>query len=418
MIREHNNKVQQLIDQKSEEIRELKKQLISDNNETKNTKSISYYNDASLLTFNQFQKFTSKQSPNTHIQTLIKQQNYATDKDNNNFLVRTKCKSDPKKIAKQYKIGTKSIMNCSKDFFNYQQFLTVHSNSNKVPANKINNNEIELAKNIIMELDMEPWEDKLNNVKQYILCNISNFQKLYHYYYYKCKNDSTEPISIHTIRNNFKTICSNIHIRYPNKDICHTCNIYRVQLQANKDIKIQCCNHCDETVYRREIYKQYKGLGINIFSFDFKQNIQLPNQLYQSSILFFKSKFYLNCFNIVDEINFFHNIYIYKENYAKTADEVNTMLLNFLKNKKLTNNIIMYSDNCCGQNKNRYLIALLHYIVEIGLVESIRLKFLLPGHSPLFTWCCIWMDIKRNKSFNFIYYWWSIELLQWSFKIN
>ena len=63
--------------------------------------------------------------------------------------------------------------------------------------------------------------------------------------------------------------------------------------------------------------------------------------------------------------------------------------LDFLKNaQKITDecckelDIIFYSDNCCGQQKNKYLLAMHLYIVNIyKWVNSITHKFLIAGHS-------------------------------------
>lgn len=44
-------------------------------------------------------------------------------------------------------------------------------------------------------------------------------------------------------------------------------------------------------------------------------------------------------------------------------------------------NLIMYSDNCCGQNKNKYIVALYLYAVTHLNIESITHKFLIKGHT-------------------------------------
>lgn len=50
-----------------------------------------------------------------------------------------------------------------------------------------------------------------------------------------------------------------------------------------------------------------------------------------------------------------------------------------LPNRKT--NLIVWSDNCSGQIKNRMLIFLYMYIVERGIFKSVEHKFLLSGHS-------------------------------------
>ncbi|KAG8293833.1 hypothetical protein J6590_010831, partial [Homalodisca vitripennis] len=43
--------------------------------------------------------------------------------------------------------------------------------------------------------------------------------------------------------------------------------------------------------------------------------------------------------------------------------------------------LVVWSDNCAGQLKNRMLIFLYLYMVVKGIFESVQHKFLLSGHS-------------------------------------
>lgn len=55
---------------------------------------------------------------------------------------------------------------------------------------------------------------------------------------------------------------------------------------------------------------------------------------------------------------------------------LNTGMLSTIKNK-----LVIWSDNCAGQIKNRMLVFLYVYLVTLGLFESVEHKFLVPGHS-------------------------------------
>lgn len=43
--------------------------------------------------------------------------------------------------------------------------------------------------------------------------------------------------------------------------------------------------------------------------------------------------------------------------------------------------IIFYSDNCCGQNKNKFIAALYLYVVANLNINNITHKFLIEGHT-------------------------------------
>lgn len=52
---------------------------------------------------------------------------------------------------------------------------------------------------------------------------------------------------------------------------------------------------------------------------------------------------------------------------------------NFPKRK----NLVIWSDNCIGQNKNKIILMLLIYLVSKSIYEKVEQKFLISGHSYL-----------------------------------
>ena len=63
--------------------------------------------------------------------------------------------------------------------------------------------------------------------------------------------------------------------------------------------------------------------------------------------------------------------------------EVTVRLPHVLKTASESNkkNIILYSDNCCGQNKNRFYISMLWYSLHKFNFNSIQHKYSEKGHS-------------------------------------
>ena len=53
------------------------------------------------------------------------------------------------------------------------------------------------------------------------------------------------------------------------------------------------------------------------------------------------------------------------------------------ENVALKQKLVVWSDNCIGQNKNRIILFLFIYLVANGFFEEIEHKFLLSGHSYL-----------------------------------
>ena len=77
-----------------------------------------------------------------------------------------------------------------------------------------------------------------------------------------------------------------------------------------------------------------------------------------------------------------HTYYQFTEEESdKSSDEVGTALFDWICNEKLVvgrpfTQLHIWMDNCSGQNKNFYLVCLLLFVVQIGLVEKIYMEFL------------------------------------------
>lgn len=75
--------------------------------------------------------------------------------------------------------------------------------------------------------------------------------------------------------------------------------------------------------------------------------------------------------------------YVWNEGEAsRGVNEIGTCIYNFLKlHEDDKNPVILYSDNCSGQNKNKYITSLLmNAVIELQL-PSIILNCLIVGHS-------------------------------------
>lgn len=85
--------------------------------------------------------------------------------------------------------------------------------------------------------------------------------------------------------------------------------------------------------------------------------------------------------------------YLWHEAEAKRgADKIGSCVWNYLRNlqEKISNSankseildVNFYTDNCAGQNKNRFIISLYMYAVSnLKFVQSITHKFLITGHT-------------------------------------
>nr|CAH7736079.1 unnamed protein product [Callosobruchus chinensis] len=127
---------------------------------------------------------------------------------------------------------------------------------------------------------------------------------------------------------------------------------------------------------------------------------QMPSPNGDTSAFYYKSRLNSENFTVVElfkkldrtdrNAKAYENAHCYfwdETNGKKGSTEIGSCLLQYLKdiNEKTSEekvNIIFYSDNCCGQNKNKYIATLYLYAVStFRNIESITHKFLVQGHT-------------------------------------
>lgn len=122
---------------------------------------------------------------------------------------------------------------------------------------------------------------------------------------------------------------------------------------------------------------------IDHISIDYGQSIDVPHTADQLGGTFYihMRKFLLFCVRSVLENE--QVCYTYDEREAgKGPNEVISFLHHFLVKRKIqTPNIRIHADNCTGQNKNKYVLWYLMWLVATGRLSHIELKFMIKGHT-------------------------------------
>lgn len=71
-------------------------------------------------------------------------------------------------------------------------------------------------------------------------------------------------------------------------------------------------------------------------------------------------------------------------NAKRGANEIGSCVLNYITNitqEKPNADIIFWTDNCAGQQKNQFMIALYMYVAQTLPIDSITHKFLVKGYT-------------------------------------
>lgn len=178
----------------------------------------------------------------------------------------------------------------------------------------------------------------------------------------------------------------NISFFQPKKDQCSICEAYKNSSEAEKaNGQAEYDRHIKNKMKSRE--EKQKDLAISkedgdviVASFDLQA--VLPPPCGDISTFFYKCR--LNCFNFtIFEITSRNGFcYFWHEAIAmRGANEIATCLLDYLFNLPAGKDVIFYSDNCVGQNKNKMVVSMYLYAVQKTQVKSITHKFLTVGHT-------------------------------------
>ncbi|CAG9814764.1 unnamed protein product [Phaedon cochleariae] len=174
----------------------------------------------------------------------------------------------------------------------------------------------------------------------------------------------------------------------PKKDQCDLCESYK---NASNDERIKLeekyNKHSEEKDLSRKVKtedkEKAKEHGVILAVYDLQAVLPVP--MGQTSAFFYKSR--LNCYNFTitnignDQTKSF---FWHKGLGHRGAIEIGTCVLNYLQ--EISENtpgmdVIFYSDNCGGQQKNRFLIGAYLYAVGRFNIKSITHKYLIRGHT-------------------------------------
>lgn len=182
----------------------------------------------------------------------------------------------------------------------------------------------------------------------------------------------------------------NISFFTPKKDRCELCVSYEnAEGTAKENLKPKYLKHLEEKEESRREKERDKGniSPDNVVAvYDLQAVLQLPRG--NTSVFYYRSK--LNNLNLtISELNTDRNeCYFWHEGEGnRGADEIGSCVFKYIQSKIQSYegpglNFTFYSDNCCGQNKNRFIISLYSFCLrKYSKIISISHKFLITGHT-------------------------------------
>jgi hypothetical protein len=194
-------------------------------------------------------------------------------------------------------------------------------------------------------------------------------------------------------RDVFKKDFSNLSFKKPRTDTCKTCDKLNCIIQLKNDESILAKQkfelHQRKSEKARDLMKtdismsQRPSSNICCISMDLQQVLFVPT-LTHSDMFYLRQ---LSCFNFGIKIEDIGQSIMCMWNESignRGGNEISSCLLKVL-NQEITNkdHLVIWCDNCSGQNKNRMAVFTLLFLVSLGVFTSIEQKFLVSGHSFL-----------------------------------
>lgn len=192
----------------------------------------------------------------------------------------------------------------------------------------------------------------------------------------------------------FKKEFPKLSFRAPRSDTCRVCDEWQCKIKASKkDPELSTNRNALELHQRKaeramELLKQdaassqLPGSNQSVICIDLQQVMFVPTLVH--SDMFYKRQ--LSCYNFCVHICETSKaiMCMWHEGIAQRgSNEIISCILQVFNSYYYKRNLVIWSDNCSGQNKNRNMIFFLMYLVVIGLFDQIEHKFLSSGHSFL-----------------------------------
>lgn len=186
----------------------------------------------------------------------------------------------------------------------------------------------------------------------------------------------------------------NIGFQKAKKDKCLTCELIKMkrkkEIPITEDEKRKYKKHKREkkatyAEYKKDLALAREDPSTVVASFDMQKILTTPYA--DSTLLFYSRKYQFYNLSVYENETKRGDCFVWGESDGKRgALEISTCIskwLNGLTQRKAGKlKVILYCDNCPGQNKNKTMFSmLLYHAQKMPSIENIQLKFLLKGHT-------------------------------------
>lgn len=272
---------------------------------------------------------------------------------------------------------------------NVEGFVTEDLRGKHSKHAKLTEESAEVCKFINSIPRIESHYIRAQSSRQYIEGSKSLTQ-IYEDYKKECVSNSKRFVSKSTFSNIFHKDF-NISFFQPKKDRCEVCVSFENSNDEEKNLlKKNFYEHQKEKLLSRSEKQRDKekvSESYIVACYDLQAVLTAPRG--EVSVFYYISK--LATYNLtVSELGTgLTTCFVWHEGQGhRGVTEIGTCVLKFIENKIQNMNaedkeFVFFSDNCCGQQKNKIMIALYLYAVNKYKLKSITHKFLIKGHTQM-----------------------------------
>ena len=216
--------------------------------------------------------------------------------------------------------------------------------------------------------------------KMYLETAFRSYSDVYREYLRACTEENIPVMSMTIFTEELKG--QNIAIFIPRKDQCDVCCKYK---QGNTSEEVYLAHIARKEAAQAEKAKdkeQYRSSRTKVLCVDVQRVLLSP--CLKASSLYYKTKLQVHNYTVFDLVTKDVICYVWNESEGGlTANEFASCLVSYLEKKKDSyDHVIIYSDGCTYQNRNRMLAtALRHFSVKNQ--KTIEQKVLERGHTQM-----------------------------------
>lgn len=324
----------------------------------------------------------------------------------NTFKYYVKVNGKDQEVCKQEFLSIHGLQNSKRRVYNIcrqisQGLSTPKSDGRGRHKNRKNRLPEEMIQSVHQHIQAIPkyishYSRKKNPERVYIDNDISISTLYRNYYIPWCKERNINPVKEDKYRRIF---CSeyNIGFKLPRSDTCATCDEYYILIDSNKNDELK----CKDIKFKLELHHRRAEAmqtdlktaiqlsteiseGVDVISFDLQQALPIPQLTVGKA--FYLRKAWMYNLGIHEGRTGKGHMFVWTENIAKRgSDEIASCVLKYITeySQPRGNHLIVFTDNCGGQNKNWTMVALWLHLVRSKVYQTIEHRFLVAGHTHL-----------------------------------